>query len=182
MHSNILSAATSSRPFSSWNQRGYDLTFESSLPMSQHNAGEKPLPPLVVVHTYSDTGFDVSNTLKNVTPSEDDDFTGEIHMHGSIVAFGRGCFLWNVTRGHEITLESLAPVFLHRPKIECLFVGCNDETILDLEWKRIQDAAVQANIVVNKSKLTSAIGTFNLLNAEGRSVAAALIMPKENEI
>jgi uncharacterized protein len=44
-------------------------------------------------------------------------------MTGSILAFPNASFLWRIEYPSEITVESLAPVMLHRPKIEYIFIG-----------------------------------------------------------
>jgi uncharacterized protein len=94
-------------------------------------------------------------------------------MHGSIIAFPFGAFLWSVKLPHEITLESLYPVLLHRPKLEYLFIGCN-QTIDRQEMLRIQNA--MSGVVVEKMMISNAMGTFNILNAEDRQVCAALLI------
>lgn len=94
-------------------------------------------------------------------------------MHGSIIAFPFGSFLWDISGPEDVTLESLAPVLLHRPKLEYLFIGCNG--VVDRkELLRIQ--AAMPGIVVDKKLIADAMGTFNILNAEGRQVCAALVL------
>ena len=94
-------------------------------------------------------------------------------MHGSIIAFPFGAFLWNISGPDDVTLESLAPVILHRPKLEYLFIGCN-EPIDQGQIARIQAAI--PGIVVEKMMISNAMGTFNILNAEDRPVCAALVL------
>lgn len=119
---------------------------------------------------------------------------GLIHMNGSILAFPHGCFLWNVTQPNDITFESLAPILFYRPKLSYLFIGYNRNaattanTILPRnELLRIQKSfqaynSYQSNsIVIEEMSLNNAIGTFNLLNAEDRQVAVALIMDTSEE-
>ena len=78
--------------------------------------------PKVLLEAMAPSGFDVSNLLKKIDPNEDAPH-GALHMMGSILAFPNACFLWNIEDPSEITMESLAPVLLHRPKIEFLFLG-----------------------------------------------------------
>lgn len=155
------------REFSGWTgARGHDITGESL------EWGDRPK---VIVHSFAPTGFDVQNTVKRIDETEGSD--GVVHMNGSILVFPFGCFLWKVGSPADVTLESLAPVLLHRPKLDYLFIGCNNnskETISDLN--RIQAAFRSHGIVVEQMALSNAVGTFNILNAEDRQVAAALVL------
>ena len=157
------------RCFSSWNQRGYDLTFESL------TFGNRPK---CILQGYGPSGFDVFNTVKKIDPNEVSD--GTIHMHGSILAFPHGCFLWNVQRPEDVTVESLAPVLLHQPSIEMLFIGCNGN-IPAAEMNRIRLALQERNIVLEKMRVADCIGHFNILNAEDRQVAVALVIDPDEE-
>ena len=149
---------------SSWNQRGHDLTFESL------TFGNRPK---VILQAFGPSGFDVFNTVKKVDPNESRD--GTIHMHGSIMAFPHGCFLWNVEKAEDVTLESLSPILLHQPPIEILFLGCSGE-IPTAELNRIRLALQEKNIVLEKRRVADCIGHFNILNAEDRHIATALVV------
>lgn len=81
--------------------------------------------PKIVLEAYAPTGFDVSNMIQRVEREEDAEQSGEVHMTGSILAFPRACFFWKISNVSEITLESLAPVVIHRPPIKYLFLGSN---------------------------------------------------------
>ena len=95
-------------------------------------------------------------------------------------AFPHGCFLWNVTTPGEVTLESLAPILLHQPSIEMLFLGCSG-AIPAAELNRIRLALQERNIVLEKMRVADCIGHFNILNAEDRQVAAALVLDTDEE-
>jgi uncharacterized protein len=186
----------------------------------QHQTSQEALqqsmtPPKIVLHGYGPTGFDVMNALKNVQTSATDATRtastaspahaksassttnagdGILHMNGSILAFPRACFLWNVRDASHITLASLSPVLLHQKpsRIAYLFVGINpssasgsggDDKIDALDarihpsFQQIQNVMYrQHNVVVEVMDLLNAIGTFNVLNAEDRMVAAALLL------
>ena len=80
-------------------------------------------------------------------------------------------------------MESIVPpVLLHKPTLEYLFIGHNHypgdkkSKIETTELDRIKQALLPQNIVVEKLDLANAMGTFNILNAEDRRVAVALIM------
>ena len=84
-----------------------------------------------------------------------------------------------------IPIESLSAIVLLRPHIEYLFIGCNDgygsiSNLNDIQYYFRHCVSTSSNgrigIVVEQMQLYNAIGTFNLLNAEDRQVAAALIV------
>jgi len=107
------SSSSSSSFFSTWTGRGHDLLADSFL------AGDRPK---VLLEAFGPSGFDVSNILKKIDPKEVAPH-GALHMMGSIMVFPHACFLWNIEQMEDITMESLAPVLLHRPKVEFLFIG-----------------------------------------------------------
>lgn len=149
--------------------RGHDITGESL------DWGDRPK---VILLSYAPSGFDVQNTVKKVDNAEESD--GVVHMNGSILVFPFGCFLWKVESAVDVTLASLAPILLHRPKLDYLFIGCNG-TIPAAELDVIQSAFRSHNIVVEQMTLSNAVGTFNILNAEDRQVAAALVMAADDD-
>jgi len=73
--------------------------------------------------------------------------------------------------------------------LEYLFIGCNDDIPLErLEQIQKELTALlpknlkqqQQKLVVEKLNLANAIGTFNILNAEDRQVAAALVLDESD--
>lgn len=101
----------------SWDGHGTDLLSDSLA----HNSGV----PKVILHGHSPTGFDVLSIIKNMDPSDQDlqKSGGIVHLNGSIMAFPGACFLWNVRSLEDLTIESLAPAQMYRPKLEYLFLG-----------------------------------------------------------
>lgn len=167
-----LSGSSILRSSSGWTGvRGHDITGESL------TWGDRPK---VIVTSFAATGIDVQNTVKNIDANENSD--GSVHMNGSVMAFPFGCFLWNVDSVRDVTVESLSPVLLHRPKMEYLFIGCSGSDRIALEdLQKIQKALHP--IVVEQMAMSNAIGTFNILNAEDRQVAVALVLdPKAIEM
>jgi hypothetical protein len=63
---------------------------------------------------------------------------------------------------------------LHRPKLQYLFIGC-DHNVPFYRLQDIQKYYYNHGIVVEKLDLADAMGTFNILNAEDRDVAVALV-------
>jgi uncharacterized protein len=108
--------------------------------------------PKITLDAYAPTGFDVSNMIQKVNEEEESE-SGAVHMTGSIIAFPRACFLWKITSAENITLETLAPVIIHRPKIKYLFLGCNTP-IPPIELQRIKtELKKKAGIVAEQLTL-----------------------------
>lgn len=158
----------------SWDGHGTDLLSDSLA----HNAGV----PKVILNAHGESGFDVSNIVKNMDPTDQELLrsNGIVHMSGSILALPSACYLWNVRDPNDVTIESLAPVLIHRPKLEYLFLGCEgghvpQSIISDLRQKLSGDIN---GMVIEPMDIPNAMGTFNVLNGEDRLVAAALILPE----
>ena len=222
--------------------RGFDLTNDV------YDNHDKDFGiPKINVSGYDEHGFVVKNMIqKVVVPSttssphtttttsrktswidvqnhSEADSDGSVYMHGSIIVYPTGCFLWNIpptrrqpletpspsgrfasnsssnsgsnsTPSNIISIESLAAIVLLRPHIEYLFIGCNDgygsiANLNDIQYyfrhlavssssssNYSSSSMHRSGIVVEQMQLYNAIGTFNLLNAEDRQVAAALIV------
>uniref|UniRef100_A0A7S2SGE9 NADH dehydrogenase [ubiquinone] 1 alpha subcomplex assembly factor 3 n=1 Tax=Eucampia antarctica TaxID=49252 RepID=A0A7S2SGE9_9STRA len=162
----------SSRDFSSIS-RGHDLLADSLRSGSRRK---------IILDGFAPTGFDVVNMLHYPKPKESDDEKQEqlhmTHMNGSIIAFPNSCFLWNVSRPKDVTLESLSVVLLHSPEIEFLFIG-SDTPLPPRELNRLKKKLALRNIVIEQLDVSNAMGTFNILNGEDRRVAVALILPEK---
>lgn len=82
---------------------------------------------------------------------------------------------WQVSEAEEVTEQSLKLFKLLEPRIDLLVVG------LDTNERPLQDAVLRLarSLGLNAEVLPTehACSTFNFLNSEGRSVAAALIPP-----
>ena len=107
------------RHMSNWQGHGTDLLGDSLA-----NSGGQPIPKIILT-AHGATGYDVVNLVKNMDPTDDsmNETGGVVHMAGSILAFPGSCFLWNVRKHSELTIESLMPIMLHRPALEYLFIG-----------------------------------------------------------
>lgn len=129
---------------SSWTGKGQDLLVDA------FGSGR----PKVLLEAMGPSGFDVSNLIKKIDPNEVAPH-GALHMTGSILAFPNACFLWRIENPSEITVESLAPVLLHRPKIEYIFFGTAkpmDRNQLEHLQKEMKE---KGNIVVEWLPLVS---------------------------
>ncbi|NOZ43550.1 MAG: hypothetical protein GXP02_10410 [Alphaproteobacteria bacterium] len=96
---------------------------------------------------------------------------GEQRCNGSILITPRGYYPWLVADG--ISRESLRQVIEQRQDIDILLVGTG-ETMVFIH-KELRAALATDNIAVEVMATGAAARTYNILLAEGRKVAAALI-------
>jgi len=99
-------------------------------------------------------------------------FAGMSHR-GSLLCLPSGMHAWRVSAPLEITLASLQPVLDVADAIDVLFIGTGtDIAALDPE---ISSALRDRHVVVEAAATRSAVTTYNILLAEQRPVAAALL-------
>ena len=99
-------------------------------------------------------------------------FAGMSHR-GSLLCLPTGMHAWGVTVPAEITLESLDRVFAAADRIDVLLIGLGPDV---LGFPRaIRDALRERQIIVEAIGTGGAVRTYNVLLAEERSVAAALL-------
>lgn len=156
--------------------KGQDL-LEDSL---EHGSQRK-----IILDSYGPSGFDVKGMIRIGDEPTNDEQPGDdaiIHMNGSIVAFPQACFLWNITRPGDITLESLSVVKLYKPTVEYLFIGC-DSPMPKMELDRIKKefGSGENHVIVEQMDVMNAMGTFNILNGEDRRVACVLVLEPEGK-
>jgi uncharacterized protein len=99
-------------------------------------------------------------------------FAGMSHR-GSLLCLPTGMHAWEVTAPAELTLDSLALVFEAADRIDVLMLGLGGG-IAPLDPK-IRAALRERKIIVEAIGTGSAVRTYNVLLAEERAVAAALI-------
>ncbi len=99
-------------------------------------------------------------------------FAGMSHR-GSLLCLPSGIFGWPIANAAEIDLESLGPVVGEADKIDVLLVGTGKE-LVPLP-KQLQRELRDLMIVAEPMNTGAAVRTFNVLLAEERAVAAALI-------
>ena len=97
----------------------------------------------------------------------------EMSHRGSLLCLPTGMHGWDVSTPAEITVESLAPLLAAAADIDVLMIGLgHDVTGLAAEVRE----ALRANgIIVEAITTGGAVRTYNVLLAEQRAVAAALI-------
>lgn len=97
----------------------------------------------------------------------------EMSHCGSILVTPGGIRIWPVMQFSEITLESLQPVLDEAGTIDFLIIG----TGADIAFipPRLREPLKEAGITVEGMATGAAARTYNVLVAEDRRVAAALI-------
>jgi uncharacterized protein len=98
-------------------------------------------------------------------------FAGMSHK-GSILALPSGIHAWNVDGG-QLRLEDFAAVFAERAAIDLLLLGMG--SVMARPPKAIREAFAQSGIMLDQMATGHAVSTYNLLLAEQRKVAAALV-------
>ncbi len=110
-----------------------------------------------LIEAYGDGGFTIAGNKTS----------------GSLLIFPSSIAAWPVERPEDITLDSLAEVFRQDPAVELLLVGCGLKHVLPPADLRHGLSA--AGLVADFMNTGAACRTFNVLLAEDRRVAAALI-------
>jgi uncharacterized protein len=92
----------------------------------------------------------------------------------SVIVFPDRTIEWPVAGIHEISLQSFVPVIAAEPAVDVLLVGCGPQMHrLELELQReLREAGIGAETM----DTGAACRTYNALLAEGRHVAAAIVM------
>ena len=99
-------------------------------------------------------------------------FAGMSHK-GSLLCLPTGMFAWPVTSAAEITLQSLAQVLAVADDIDVLLIGIGPD--IAAIPRELRDALRERRVIVEAVNTGGAIRTYNVLLAEERAVAAALI-------
>lgn len=98
---------------------------------------------------------------------------GEQRSKGSILITPKGYYPWDALDVASITLESLKRIIDQKDDIDILLLGMGENmTFLD---KKLRTSLEDAAIAVDVMTTGAAARTYNILLAEGRKVAAALI-------
>ena len=99
-------------------------------------------------------------------------FAGMAHP-GSILALPGGIHRWDVKNLADISAEALAPILAERDAIEILLIGCGRRAALPIEpfLEPLRAAGFRPELM----DTPAAARTYNVLLAENRRVAAALL-------
>ena len=98
--------------------------------------------------------------------------TGE-RFSGSILVLPDWSAPWPLAAIGELTLESLEPVLAAEPPVEVLLIGCG--TAMAFIEPELRAAARARGVALEPMDTGAACRTYNVLMAEDRRVAAALI-------
>lgn len=118
---------------------------------------DKHYPTQVGIDAYGNGGFR---------------FAGMSHR-GGLLCLPSGMIAWPVTQPSEITLETLAPVLAVADDIDVLLIGIGPA--IAAIPSALREALRERHVIVEAVNTGSAIRTYNVLLAEERAVAAALI-------
>lgn len=113
-------------------------------------------PRVQIIDAYGNGGFRVS---------------GEIHR-GSIIVLPDRVLPWTVADFTGLTVESLQPVIISSA-VEIVLLGCGPRFVMVPE--ALRRAVSAAGISLDAMDTGAACRTYNVLRAEERRVAAALI-------
>jgi len=97
----------------------------------------------------------------------------EMSHRGSLLCLPTGMHAWGVTDVSEITLDALAPVLAAANEIDVLLIGQGGD--ISFISPAIRDAFRAKGVIIEAVATGGAVRTYNVLLAEGRAVAAALI-------
>ena len=121
------------------------------------NPGEGFYPYQVQIDAYGNGGFR---------------FAGMSHR-GSLLCLPTGMHAWPVTGVAELTLDAFEPALAVADQVDVLFIGLGAD-IAGLA-PDIRAAFRERSVIVEAVATGGAVRTYNILQAEGRAVAAALI-------
>lgn len=97
----------------------------------------------------------------------------DMSHRGSILCLPSGMHAWSVTAPGELTLENFAPIFEVADEIDVCLVGMGtDIAAFD---RNLRQTLRERGVIVEAISTGSAVRTYNVLLAEDRAVAAALI-------
>lgn len=114
------------------------------------------------IEEYDPQGFTINN----------------VRVRGSVLAFPHHSLLFRPGFDDidDVSIASLAAVSLAEPAVEILIVGCGDSIKARVDPALAEHFRRQGT-VVELMNTVNACATFNILNAEDRSVAAVLLCP-----
>ncbi len=125
--------------------------------INTHSQPFRQFPQQVGIDAYGNGGFRFA----------------DMSHKGSLLCLPSGMSAWPIASATDLTLASLQPVLDQADAIDVLLIGLGpDITIID---PTIRAAFRERNIIIEPTQTGGAIRTYNVLLAEDRAVAAALI-------
>lgn len=97
----------------------------------------------------------------------------DMSHRGSLLILPSGMYGWAVASFSQLTADSFAPLFAERDDIGLVLLGTGRRQ----EWpaRAIRDAFAGRGLSLESMDTGAAVRTYNVLLADGRPVAAALI-------
>lgn len=126
-------------------------------PMSGDMFGDAHYPGQAPIEAYGNGGFR---------------FAGMSHR-GSVLCLPSGIFAWPVVRIRDLTPSDFARVFDERGRVSFLLLGTGRELLRPVV--EVRRAFEEAGVGLDVMDTGAACRTYNVLLAESRPVAAALI-------
>jgi len=99
-------------------------------------------------------------------------FAGMSHR-GSILCLPSGIYAWGPTEAEAISLDSLLPAWRERQALELLLLGTGRTG--RLPSGELRQAFAECGVALESMDTGAAARTYNVLLAEARPIAAALI-------
>jgi uncharacterized protein len=96
-----------------------------------------------------------------------------VRHQGSVLVLPDRTLAWPVSGLDQVTLESLAPIRAAEPTVEILLLGCGRR--FAMAPPELRQALRDQGIALEPMDTPAACRTYNVLVAEERRVAAALI-------
>lgn len=97
----------------------------------------------------------------------------DMSHRGSLLCLPSGMQAWSINSAAELTLASLQPVIEQADRIDVLLIGLGPDIVaID---PAIRAALRGQRVIIEPTQTGGAIRTYNVLLAEDRAVAAALI-------
>jgi uncharacterized protein len=97
----------------------------------------------------------------------------DMSHRGSILCLPSGIYAWAPVRGGDVDAAALAPVLAEKDALSVLLLGTGARQ--EMPGGALRRAFVEAGIALEAMDTGAACRTYNVLLAEGRPVAAALI-------
>merc|ERR1719215_578089 len=111
----------------------------------------------------------------SISEFDDNGFViNDVYLKGSVLVFPHTALMWKPSQFEDVTEDSLALVGLTNPETEILLVGCGERIKHNID-QSIREYYMKRGIVIELMDSANACATFNILNAEGRQVAAAML-------
>lgn len=118
-------------------------------------------------------GADTAEKIRINGYDESKFYANGVEIEGSIICLSRLALKWTPKSFEDVTPESLAIFELLRPAPEILILGCGRR--MGRVSKELRDYLRKNGIKLEAVDTANATSTFNILNEEGRIVAAAML-------